>query len=230
MALPEPTEETASRPSVLPPHEPAGAPPGDALIDARFRTLLGEAAWGALPQPVRRRFSKRLAPGESAIYRGVVTATELSRAGKALSFLARAIGAPLPLNDGARGPALVLVMEDEKLGGQSWTRIYARPGRATQAIHSAKRFRGPTGLEEYVGYGIGMALAVSVEVGALVFRSAHYFLSAGTWRWRLPRALAPGVMQIEHRDEGAGRFTFRLSLTHPLLGRMVHQVALFSDV
>src|SRR5690606_25113468 len=100
------------------------------LADTRFRTLVGEAAWAELPADVRRRFSKRLAPGESAVYRGAVTATELSRAGRVLSFLARAIGAPLPLDNGATGPALVLVMEDEKLGGQSWTRIYARPGRS----------------------------------------------------------------------------------------------------
>ncbi len=69
------------------------------------------------------------------------------------------------LTNGATGPALVAVVEDERLGGQSWTRLYARPGRFPQTIHSAKRFRGPTGLEEYVGYGIGMALRVTVEDG-----------------------------------------------------------------
>jgi hypothetical protein len=212
-------------------HEPA---PGTTLSapsvgDLRFRTLVGEASWSELPEAVRLRFSKCLSPGDALVYRGHVVATELSPAGRLLSFLARAIGSPLPLSNGATGPALVIVTEDARLGGQCWLRIYARPGRFPQAIHSAKRFCGPTGLEEYVGCGIGMSLRVTVEGGALIFRSAAYFLEIGRWRLPLPRAVHPGRMQIEHRDEGNGSFAFRLELTHPLFGRLVHQLAYFRD-
>jgi hypothetical protein len=208
---------------LVPPSAPA------ALADVRFRTLVGEAAWAKLPEPVRRRFSKCLAPGEMLVFRGTVVATELPAAGRILAFLARAIGAPLPLTNGATGPALVTVVEDDRLGGQSWTRVYARPGRFPQSVHSAKRFRGPTGLEEYVGCGIGMALWVNVEEDALVFRSAHYFVEIGPWRLRLPRLLEPGRMEITHREEGGGTFSFRLRLTHPAVGQIVHQLAYFCD-
>ncbi len=200
-----------------------------AIDDIRFRTLLGEAAWMELPEAVRKRFSKCLAPGEVIVYRGEVLATKLSRVGRILSFLARAIGAPLPLTDGATGPALVVVSEDPVLGGQCWLRIYNRPGRFSQAIHSAKRFRGATGLEEYVGYGIGMALRVTVEEGALLFRSAGYFLALGSRRLPLPRLVYPGQMTIAHRDLGSGQFAFTLELTHPLAGQLVSQLAHFRD-
>jgi hypothetical protein len=214
------------QPSLQPPNSQIIAHP---LADVRFRTLVGEVAWTRLPEPVRRRFSKRLGPDETLIYRGRVLVTELSRWGSILAFLSRAIGSPLPLTNGACGPALVVVTEDEQLGGQSWTRIYTRAGRPPQTVHSAKRFRGPTGLEEYVGYGIGMALHVAVEDGALVFHSDHYFLSLGRWRLRLPRLLAPGEMCITHREEGNGTFSFRLRLTHRRLGCLVHQLAHFLD-
>jgi hypothetical protein len=207
--------------------EPAGAEA--TYADARFRTLVGAAPWATLPPQVRRRFSKRLSPGDMVVYRGTVTATELSRAGLMLAFLARAIGAPLPLKNGATGPAIVLVSEDSSLGGQSWTRTYARPGRGPQTIHSCKRFRGPTGLEEYVGFGVGMALAVAVVDGMLVFRSDHYFLTLGRLRWRVPKMLEPGRMEITHRDEAPGMFSFRLRLAHPLIGGLVHQLAYFHD-
>jgi Domain of unknown function (DUF4166) len=199
------------------------------LADARFRTLVGEEAWARLPEAVRRRFSKRLGPDGAIVYRGTVITTELSRMGRLLSFLGRAIGGPLPLSNGATGPALVTVVEDAGLGGQIWTRLYMRPGRFPQAIHSAKRFGGPTGLEEYVGYGIGMALRVTVEEGVLVFRSDHYFLELGARRWRWPKALEPGRMEITHCEEGGGMFSFRLALVHPQLGRLVHQLACFHD-
>jgi hypothetical protein len=206
--------------------ETAAAPLGD----LRFRALVGEAGWSELPAAVRARFSKRLAEGEIALYKGAVVATRLSRVGRVLAFLARVIGAPLPLTDGATGPAVVAVTEEASLGGQIWSRSYAQPGRFPQVVHSAKRFRGPTGLEEHVGGGIAMRLVVRVEGGALVFRSAGYVLEIGRLRIPLPRLLEPGVMTITHRDRGSGRFEFELALEHPRLGRLLYQLAEFADV
>lgn len=199
------------------------------LVDLRFRALVGEAGWARLPTAVRRRFSRRLAPGHVLLYVGEVLETRLSRAGRLLSFLARAIGAPLPLDDGMTGGATVAVMENAGLGGQSWTRTYARAGRFPQVIHSAKCFSGPTGLEERIGCGIGMALAVSEADGALVFRSVGYFLDIGARRLALPRLLAPGVMEIVHKHEGDGMFLFTLTLTHGRLGVLIRQSARFRD-
>lgn len=223
-AQPQPPRHAA--PATVPIAIRAGLGP---IEDLRFRTLVGERAWGELPDAVRRRFSKCLGPNEALVYQGLVTATQLSVAGRVLSLLSRAIGSPLPLTNGATGPAVVIVTEDAGLGGQSWLRIYARPGHFPQAIHSAKRFSGPTGLEEYVGCGIGMALRVSVEEGALAFRSAGYFLQVARWRLPIPRVLQPGQMQIVHRDLGAGSFEFSLSLTHGVFGQLVHQAAVFHD-
>lgn len=202
---------------------------GEDVVDLRFRALVGEAGWSRLPAAVQRRFSKRLAPGQVLLYAGEVLETRLSRAGKLLSFLARAIGAPLPLADGMTGGATVAVMENAALGGQSWTRTYARAGRFPQVIHSVKCFAGATGLEEHVGCGIGMSLAVAEEGGALVFRSVRYFLDVGRWRVFLPRLLEPGGMEIVHRDEGDGAFLFTLALRHRRLGELIRQTARFRD-
>ena len=199
------------------------------IVDLRFRALVGEEGWNRLPEAVQRRFSRRLAPGVVQFYVGEVLETRLTRVGRVLSFLARAIGAPLPLDDDMRGGATVAVMENAALGGQSWTRTYARPGRFPQVIHSAKCFAGSTGLEEHVGGGVGMSLSVGEEGGALVFRSVGYFIAVGRLRLRLPRFLSPGDMEIVHEDEGQGAFLFRLALRHPKLGLVVRQTARFRD-
>lgn len=96
-------------------------------------------------------------------------------------------------------------------------------------IHSSKRFCGPTGLEEYVGRGIGVALRVAVEDEALHFLSDHYFLSAGRLRLRFPRWLSPGRLRVSHIDCNHGCFAFVLAVDHPLLGELVRQTALFQE-
>lgn len=214
----------------------AGTPASDVqeqrtaeIKDLRFRSLLGEEAWHSLPEPIRKRFSKRLGPLDVILYRGHVIETEISLLGRILAFAARAIGAPLPTRNGATGPAVVSVIEDPALGGQCWTRTYASSGRPHQVIRSMKCFHGATGLEERVGGGIGMALEVSVEDGALAFRSDRYFLDAGPVRIALPHIFSPGVMKIVHREEQDGWFSFHLTLTHPLFGCLVRQIAYFRE-
>lgn len=200
------------------------------LPDLRFQALVGTSSWRKLPRPIQRRFSKKLLPGDTTIYRGQVTETQYTRLGWLLAQAARVIGGPLPLTSGASGPAVVAVTEAPDCGGQTWTRIYARHSQFPQVVHSAKRFCGPTGIEEYVGRGVGMALDVSVENQALVFRSRHYFLELFGRRLRLAHFLSPGLMTITHREEGHGVFSFTLTLDHALAGRLLCQVATFKEM
>ena len=102
--------------------------------------------------------------------------------------------------------------------------------RILKVIHSSKRFQGPTGLEEYIGRGIGMALTVDGAGDVLHFRSDHYFLQFLGRRLRLPGWLSPGATTVSHIDQGGGRFAFTLELRHPLLGVLISQTALFHDI
>jgi hypothetical protein len=201
----------------------------DAQPDLRYCALLPSGQWASLSPAIQRRFSRPLRPGDTIVYRGEVVATKLSRAGRLLANAARLIGAPLPLTPSGRGAALVVISEDPGTGCQLWTRIYARKGSFPQVIKSAKRFSGPTGLEEYFGFGVSMGLRITVEEGALVFRSVCYTLDVMGLKLALPRWLSPGTCEVIHRDAMHGRFQFTLSLNHSLLGRLVHQIAFFDD-
>jgi hypothetical protein len=200
-----------------------------ALGDLRFRALMTEADWAALPLAIRRRFSKRLAGGDTVVYAGETLTNEMSRAGWLLAQAARLIGGPLPLVRDAGAPSVVTVTEDVAARGQHWTRLYARRRGFPQVVHSSKRFAGPTGLEEYVGYGVGMALTIHVEAHALIFRAAHYFVQLGRFKLRLPRWLTPGTLSVTHADLGDGRFLFTLDIHHPRLGRLIRQTAAFKE-
>lgn len=211
----------------FPPRPRAGA---EGLGDLRFRALVGEAGWAALPETTRARFGKRVADCRTAVYAGEIVECRMNLAGWLLAQLCRLIGGPLPLHRDADVPALVSVSEDAAGGGQFWTRIYGRRRGFPQVIHSSKRFRGPTGLEEFVGRGVGIALRVEVADSALHFLSDHYFIQLGRVRLRLPRWLAPGRMRVSHIDCKHGLFAFVLRLEHKLLGELIRQTAMFRDM
>jgi hypothetical protein len=212
------------------PHHTPKPPPKSELGDVRFRALMSEADWVSLPRAIRRRFSKRLAGGRTIVYAGEILESWTSRAGWWLAQAARLIGGPLPLTPDAHVPSVVTVTEDMRSGGQIWTRLYARRKGFPQMIHSAKRFAGPTGLEEYVGRGIGMTLTVYARDGALVFRSERYFLQLFGRRFFLPAWLTPGTLYVTHAEVADGRFSFTLQIFHPRLGLLVRQMALFREI
>jgi len=66
------------------------------IDDHRFRALLSDENWGRLPLAIWRRFSMRLADGETIVYVGEVDQGCISFAGWCLAQLVRLIGAPLP--------------------------------------------------------------------------------------------------------------------------------------
>lgn len=198
--------------------------------DSRFRKLLGESEWMRLPAAVRRRFGKRLKGGVSVAYQGKVVEMKMNWAGKLLANAARLIGAPLPFDMSSHGqPAVVVVTEDIASDGQFWVRQYGRAKGFPQVVHSSKRFAGPSGLEEYIGYGIGMALKVEAEDDALLFKSDGYFVQVLGRRLRLPRFLSPGALVIGHHDLGEDNFMFSLRLRNRLFGDLIAQDCLFQD-
>jgi hypothetical protein len=209
---------------------PAPKPSSDILLDDnRFHALLSDADWGRLPLSIWRRFSKRHADGKTVVYVGEVDESGFSRVGWWLAQFARLVGGPLPTGSETGVPMIVTVTEDAASGGQIWTRICARSSGFPQVIHSSKRFAGPTGLEEYVGHGISMALRISVEQEALVFRSVGYSFQAGPLRLELPDWLTPGDLTVTHSDLGGDTFRFTLDIVHPRFGRLLRQSAVFRE-
>jgi len=208
-------------------HRPVAAPLASG--DAPFRRLLGEARWMALPEATRRRFARHVGPGACVSYVGEVTECRTSRMGWLLAQLGRLVGAPLPLGHETGVAASVSVTGDAEGCAQYWTRQYSRAHGFPQVVHSAKRFVGPTGLEEYLGLGIGIALRLDAVDDTLLFVSDHYFLKLGGVRLRVPEWLAPGRMVVGHVELGERRFVFTLDLVHPLFGELIHQLAVFAD-
>jgi hypothetical protein len=197
--------------------------------DHRFHALLPDADWGRLPVSIWRRFSKRLSDGATIVYVGEIDQAYLSRAGWWVAQFARLIGGPLPTANEIGVPMIVTVTEDAASGGQIWTRITGRQHGFPQVIHSAKRFAGPTGLQEYLGFGLSMELRIAVADAALEFRSTGYALQLAGFRIKLPVWLTPGDLTVTHSDLGCGAFRFTLEIAHPRFGCIIRQSAVFRE-
>ena len=197
--------------------------------EGRFRALIPNEDWACLPLAVRRRFTKRVSFEAPVVYVGRVVQMRKSRVGRWLCQLMRFIGAPLPIVDDAGAPSLVSVIEELATGGQIWTRLYASQSCHPQIIQSSKRFAGPTGLEEAIGFGITMPLTVAVVKETLVFTSAGFRLKLGRLDFAIPLFIQPGELTVRHQDLGGGAFEFSMTLSHPWFGTLVHQVAHYRD-
>lgn len=154
----------------------------------------------------------------------------MTRAGWWLAQALRLVGGPLPTTRCVHVPSVVTVTEDKAGGGQIWTRIYAKQKGFPQVVHSSKRFAGPTGLEEYIGHGVGMTLRVHEREGALIFASQRYFLQVFGRRIFLPDWLTPGTLTVIHAEVADGRFSFTLQIVHPRLGLLMRQMALYREL
>ena len=193
-----------------------------------FADLLPNDQWRRLPPNIRRRFARVFAPNHTVCYVGHTTQCRMSRLGWCLAQAARLVGSPLPVF-ATTGPVAVTVTDHEGNAGQSWCRIYHRERGFAQCIQSIKRFRGPTGLEEYLGYGIAMALAITVKDKALVFTSTQFALYVGALRIELPRWLSPGTLTVVHRERHDHTFEFTMTLHHWLFGELIHQEMRFIE-
>jgi len=215
--------------AIIPFPRPKGAAGERIVQDIRFRSLLGAEKWDRLPAPIRARFGRCLPAGCTVTYVGEIVETRMSWAGWLLAQLLRPIGAPLPVNRAAWVPATVAVTADAQGSGQYWTRIYGRRRHFPQVIQSSKRFAGPTGLEENLGHGIGIALKADADETSIWFVSDHLFLTVLGKRIALPHWLTPGTLTISHIDCGHGDFAFVLKLDHRWLGELIGQIAIFSE-
>jgi len=204
----------------------AGVRTAAPTIPIDFERLLGRAAWLRLPTAVRHRFGPHAA-GVTTLYEGRMLVAA-SPFGRLLAQLCRLIGTPLAPWTGADVPTSVDVHLDAR-GGLVWARTYRFDRHAPILVSSTKLMSADGDLLEVVRGGLGMALDVSEEDGALHFRSRWYFASLFGLQLRIPDLLTPGRAHVVHRDEGGGAFRFTLQFQHPWLGRTLFQDGLFHD-
>ena len=200
-------------------------PAADAPRSLALPTLVGAAGWARLPAAVRRRFG---VDHGTATYVGRM-ALRCSPVGRVFALASRLFGSPLSGVTANAVPTSVRVFDDGR-GGMVWERSFHTAGDgAPHVVRSTKQLGDDGGLLERTDGGLGMALDVFEERGALVFESRRFTLLLGRLRIPVPALLAPGTCRVTHTDLGDGLFRFDLDMVHPLWGHTFHQSGVFAD-
>lgn len=208
-----------------PPILPAAG--GDDETGREIRALVGEDGWHRLAPAIRARFGHAPRAGDIWLLRGVMSEVSATFMGRVMAWISRLVGAPVTHLTGRDVPVDVHVYEDLEQGGTVWERRYdfGRPKRAV--ARTTKRMDTTGRLLECFGRGFGMELEVYEEAGALNFRSRRFYAELFGRRIRFPYLLSPGTLLVEHIDEGDGLFRFRMTVNHPVLGRVFFQDGIF---
>lgn len=191
--------------------------------DLAFRQLLGEPAWRGLAPAIHSRFGLKPLPGQVVEYAGRMTAVRASPMGRLFGHLCRLIGSPIAPYTGDDVPISVFVQQAPDGDGVVWRREYFFPGRDKVTARSVKKVDGADSLLECFAAGFTMRMRVFAEAGSLHFLSTGYFVRLGRWRLPIPSLLAPGQTHVIHADRGNGRFSFTMTVRHPLYGESFYQ-------
>ena len=206
------------------------ADPAEVEAGREIRALVGEAGWRRLRPAIRERFGHAPKAGDTWLLRGVMSEVSATRVGRLMAWASRLFGGPVTHLTGRDVPVDVYVYEDMVLGGTVWERRYdfGRPKRAV--ARTTKRMDASGRLLECFGLGLGMELEVYEERGALNFRSRRFYADLMGRRIRFPYLLSPGTLLVEHIDEGNGLFRFRMTVNHPIFGRVFFQDGIFQKL
>jgi hypothetical protein len=136
---------------------------------------------------------------------------------KLLIPFARLVGALIPYR-GRNVPVHVVNQSPPGSASYFWERVFLFPGRAPFAFPSTMVCTGDHEITEFVRFGFGIRLKVSVQDGGLIEKDVGYVLNVGRWAIPLPMNLLMGWASIEEHPVSDTEFKMRMVLKHPMFG------------
>ncbi|MCW8826951.1 MAG: DUF4166 domain-containing protein [Gammaproteobacteria bacterium] len=99
-----------------------------------------------------------------------------------------------------------------------WHRLFYFPNHAPYPFSSHMEYLGDNMVVEFVRFGLGLRLKLSVDEGALCYTTAGYLWRIGPLHLRLPDWLLLGSGTIIERGLDSEQIELDFTLKHPLFG------------
>ncbi len=177
------------------------------------------SAWGELHPLVRRHYDVRPGTEQRVTMRGTMDEVYHSTAAKPFLLLGRIFGALVPY----RGRNVPVEVHNwgriENTQDVFWHRTFSFPDRRPFVFSSRMVHIAGDEIVEYVRFGMGVRMRMSVRDGALIFTGIGYRWNLGPFTLYLPSWLILGHAVIEERALSDDEFLVDFKMEHPLLGR-----------
>jgi hypothetical protein len=176
------------------------------------------AEWDDLDDIVKQHYA--MAPGTPTdmTIHGTMDRVFHSNIAKLFLLPGRIFGALVPYQ-GRDIPTVVRNWtKEDNSKAMFWHRTLLFPGRPLTEFKSRMEYAGGNEIIEYVKYGLGIRMRMSVEDGAMVFTSAGYVWDSGVARLPIPTWAILGDAQIIERAVSEKEFFIDFTMVHPLFG------------
>ena len=184
--------------------------------------------WDRLDPIVKRHYA--MAPGttsDMAIH-GTMERVFHSNMAKPFLLPGRLFGALVPY----RGNDIPTVVrnwtKEDNPKAMFWHRTLQFPDKPLTEFRSRMEYAGGDEIIEYVRFGLGIRMRMSVEDGALVFTSAGYVWDMGAARIPIPTWAILGDARIIEKAVSDEEFYIDFTMVHPLLGETFGYSGTFS--
>jgi hypothetical protein len=177
------------------------------------------SAWDELAPVIRRHYDISPGSDERVLMTGTMTRIDHSLIAKLFLLPGRVFGALIPY----RGSDIPATVENRTRAddprGMSWHRRFEFPGHPGTVFRSYMVHAGGDEIIEYVRFGLGIRMKMSVEQGSLIYSSTGYQWDIGRWSLRFPTWLILGAGRIRETGLSDSAFEMDFEMRHPLFGK-----------
>lgn len=192
-----------------------------------IRKALGEQ-WDALSDLVRKHYD--ITPGEASdmLIEGVMDEVYHSAVAKLFLLPGQIFGALVPY----KGKAIPTTVRNwtarDNDRAMFWYRTLSFPGKPAVVFKSRMEHSKDDEIIEFVKFGMGIRMRMSVSEGALVFDSIGYVWKIGPVTVPIPTWAILGDAKIVERAISDQEFYIQFDMVHPLFGRTFSYSGTFS--
>jgi len=175
--------------------------------------------WDGLADIVKQHYE--ITPGEpsSMVLKGVMTEVYHSAMARLFLLLARMFGALVPYKGQYLPTEVRNWTSDMNNKAMYWHRTLDFPNKSPVIFASRMEHIKDNEIIEYVRYGLGIRMSMSVDDGALVFNSKGYVWNIAGIRIPIPAWLIMGEGKIIEKAIAADKFYINFEMIHPLFGK-----------